>query len=153
MLFLYKSIMVVKTWTTIDSPKILEKAVNSQLQQCVKTFDILSPTQSGFRQHHSTESAVTYFTDEIRRNADAGRLTDASFVDLKRVFDGVPHEELISKLEQFGFVDNSIAWFTNYLSIRSQVVSLGGKSVSSSTSGKWSTTGKHSGAGVVYIVY
>ena len=64
--------------------KILEKAVNSQLQQYLKTFDILSPTQSGFRQHHSTESAVIYFTDEIRRHADAGRLTGALFVDLKK---------------------------------------------------------------------
>ena len=38
----------------------------------------------------------------------------------------MPHDELISKLEQFGFVDNSIACLTNYLSNRSQVVSLGG---------------------------
>ena len=54
--------------------KILEKVVNFQLQQYLKKFDLLSPGQSGFRQHHSTESAVIYFTDEIRRNADAGRL-------------------------------------------------------------------------------
>ena len=37
----------------------------------------------------------------------------------------MPQKELISKLERFGFVDNSIAWFTNYLSNRSQVVTLG----------------------------
>ena len=37
----------------------------------------------------------------------------------------MPHKELISKLERFGFVDNSIAWFTSYLSNRPQVVSLG----------------------------
>ncbi len=61
--------------------KILEK-----VQQYLKTFDILSPTQSGFRQHHSTESAVIYFTDEIRRHADAGRLTGTLFVDLKNLF-------------------------------------------------------------------
>ena len=105
--------------------KILEKVVNFQLQQYLKKFDLLSPAQSGFRQHHSTESAVIYFTDEIRRNADAGRLTGALFVDLKKAFDTVPHKELISKLERFGFVENSILWFTNYLSNRSQVVSLG----------------------------
>lgn len=105
--------------------KILEKVVNFQLQQYLKKFDLLSPAQSGFRQHHSTESAVIYFTDEIRRNADAGRLTGALFVDLKKAFDTVPHKELISKLEPFGFVDNSIAWFTHYLSNRSQVVSFG----------------------------
>ena len=105
--------------------KILEKAVNFQLQQYLKKFDLLSPAQSGFRQHHSMESAVIYFTDEIRRNVDAGRLTGVLFVDLKKAFDTIPHKELISKLERFGFVDNLITWFTNYLSNRSQVVSLG----------------------------
>ncbi|XP_015759737.1 PREDICTED: uncharacterized protein LOC107339008 [Acropora digitifera] len=104
---------------------ILEKIVNFQLQQYLKKFDLLSPAQSGFRQHHSTESAVSYFTDEIRRNADAGRLTGAFFVDLKKTFDTVRQKELISKLECFGFVDNSTAWFTNYLSNRFEVVSLG----------------------------
>ena len=99
-------------------------------QQYLKKFDLLSPAQSGFRQNHSTESAVIYFTDEIRRNADARRLTGALFVDLKKAFDTVPHKELISKLECFGFVDNSIAWFTNYLSNRSLVVSLGTNSSS-----------------------
>ena len=103
----------------------MEKAVNFQLQKYLKKFDLLSPAQSGFRQHHSTESAVIYFADKIRRNADAGRLTGALFVDLKKAFDTVPHKEVISKLERFGFVDNSTAWFTNYLSNRSQVVSLG----------------------------
>ena len=124
--------MVGRTWITIEqSPygqyyqKILEKVVNFQLQQCLKKFDLLSPAQSGFRQHQSKESAVIYSTDEIRRNAHAGRLTGPLFVDLKKAFDTVPHKELISKLECFGFVDNSIAWVTNYLSNRSQVVSLG----------------------------
>ena len=61
--------------------KNLEVVVNFQLQQYLKKFDLLSPAQSGFRQQHSTESAVIYFTDEIRRNADAGRLSGALFVE------------------------------------------------------------------------
>ena len=62
----------------------------------LEKVNLLSPAQSDFRQHHSTESAVIYFTNEIRRNADAGRLTGALFVDLKKVFDTVLHKELIS---------------------------------------------------------
>ena len=38
--------------------KIMEKAVNVQLQRYLQRFDLLSPFQAGFRQHHSTESAV-----------------------------------------------------------------------------------------------
>ena len=36
--------------------KILEKAVNFQLQQYLKKFDLLSPAQSGFRQHQVLDS-------------------------------------------------------------------------------------------------
>ena len=60
--------------------KILEKVVNFQLQQYLKKFDILSPAQSGFRQHHSKESAVIYFTDEIiHGNPGATSRDDAIF--------------------------------------------------------------------------
>ena len=46
--------------------KIMEKAVNAvQLQRYLQGFDLLNPFQAGFRQHHSAESAVLYFTDEI----------------------------------------------------------------------------------------
>ena len=51
MLFLYRSQVVGKTL------KILEKVVNFQLQQYLKKAELLSPAQSGLRQHHSTESA------------------------------------------------------------------------------------------------
>ena len=40
----------------------------------------MNPFQAGFRQHHSTESAVLYFTNEIRRSAESGKLTGALFV-------------------------------------------------------------------------
>ena len=76
----------------------------------------MSPFQAGFRQHHSMESAVLYFTDEIRRSAESGKLTGALFIDLRKAFDSVPHKELLSKVRRFGFGENSINWFTSYLS-------------------------------------
>ena len=74
--------------------KVMEKAVNAQLQRYLQRFDLFSPFQAGFRQHHSTESAVIYFTDEIRRSAESGKLTGALFIDLRKIFDSVPHKEL-----------------------------------------------------------
>ena len=104
--------------------KIMEKAVNVQLQRYLQRFDLLSPIQAGLRQHHSTESAVIYFTDEIRRSAESGKLTGCLFIDLRKAFDSVTHKELLSKLKRFGFGENSINWFTSYLSDRFQAVSL-----------------------------
>ena len=50
---------------------------------------ILNSFQSGFRQHHSTYTAVAYFCD-IRRSTDAGKLTGALFIVLKKAFGTVP---------------------------------------------------------------
>ena len=69
--------------------KIGEKAVNVQLQWSLHQHGILNSFQSGFRQHHLTYTAVTYFCD-IRRSTDVGRLTGALFINLKKVFDTVP---------------------------------------------------------------
>ena len=95
-----------------------------KLQRYLPRFDLLSPIQSGFRQHHSTESAVIYFTVEIRRSADSEKLTGAPFIDLKKAFDSVTHKELLSKLKRFGSGENWISWFTSYLSDSFQAVSL-----------------------------
>ena len=85
---------------------------------------LLSPFQSGFTQHHSTESAVIYFTDEIRVSAELGKLTGALFIDLRKAFDSMPHNELLSKLKRFALEKNSINRFTSFLSDRFQTVSL-----------------------------
>ena len=66
--------------------KIAEKAVNVQLQQYLHQHGLLNAFQSGFRRHHSTLTAVTYFCDSIRRSTDAGKLTGALFIDLKKGF-------------------------------------------------------------------
>jgi len=40
------------------------------------------PHQFGFRPNRSTELAVTYFTDLIRKEADSGKATGAVFIGL-----------------------------------------------------------------------
>ena len=67
---------------------------------------------------------MIYFTYEIRRSAESGKLTGALFIDLRKPFDSVTHKELLSKLKRFGFGENSINWFTSYLSDRFQAVSM-----------------------------
>ena len=64
--------------------KIAEKAVNVHLQQYLRHHGLLNAFQSGFRRHHSTLTAVTYFCESIRRSTDAGKLTGALFIDLKK---------------------------------------------------------------------
>ena len=78
--------------------------------------------QFGFRPKRSTEQAVIYFLDHIRREADKGRLTGALFIDLSKAFDTISYSVLLSKLPAFGITDNELNWLTDYSFNRKQVV-------------------------------
>ena len=105
--------------------KIAESAVNVQLQQYLMQHNLLSFVQSGFRKYHSTQTAVTFFSDSIRRKTELGQMTGALFIDLRKAFDTVPHNALISKLSRFGIKEKSLEWFKSYLSSRTQAVCIG----------------------------
>jgi len=56
---------------------------------------------------------------------DHGLLTGAVFIDLRKTFDSVDDEILISKLESCGLKDSELDWFRNYLKDHKQLVSFG----------------------------
>ena len=60
-------------------------------------------------------SAITFLTDSIRRNMDAGQLTGAIFIDFHKAFDTIDHTILLDKLHLFGIYDSEHCWMTDYL--------------------------------------
>ena len=50
---------------------------------------------------------------QITSGMDLGLLTKAVFIDLRKAFDSVDHEILISKLESYGLKDIELDWFRN----------------------------------------
>ena len=95
--------------------KVLERVVHHQLHSFLSEHKLLSPSQCGFRKNHSTEFAAIAFSDYIWRGMDLGLLTRAVFIDLRKAFDSVDHEILISKQESYGLKDIELDWFRNYL--------------------------------------
>ena len=104
--------------------KILEKCVHLQLIEHLKKTNLLSQNQFGLRKYRSTELALVWFTDQIRRSMDAGMLTDAIYVDMSKAFDPEGQAEIINKLPDYGITGMPQEWIVNYLFSQSQQVTF-----------------------------
>ena len=104
--------------------KALEKHVSDSLTLYLNENNLLHKTQSGFRPHHSCETALNFMTDSWLNAIDDGKMIGVVLVDFKKAFDLVDHDILMSKLEFYGIKDKTLSWFKSYLSQRQQQVSI-----------------------------
>ena len=108
--------------------KLLEKIVAKQLIRFLHINDIIYRHQYGFRAKHGTSHPVLHFSEQIYNslNQKPSAKTLAIFIDLKKAFDTVNHQILLTKLEHYGVRNSSNLWFKNYLVDREQFVSING---------------------------
>ncbi|CAK1588448.1 unnamed protein product [Parnassius mnemosyne] len=77
---------------------IVEKVVSQQLLEFLNVNNILPQKQSGFRNGHSTATALLDVVDEVLSEADSGNGTILVLLDFSRGFDTINHDLLMSKL-------------------------------------------------------
>ena len=105
--------------------KLFEKHIASQLRVFLSTHDLLHKEQSGFRQFHSCQTALTKITDAWLKEMDQGNITGVTFLDFRKAFDLVNHEILLEKLRLYNFDQRSLEWIKSYLHNRFQSVNIG----------------------------
>ena len=102
--------------------KILEKIMYNRVFKYLTENNLLFQKQFGFREGHSTSHAIVNVVSNIYNSFNENKFTLGVFIDLSKAFDTVNHNILLNRLSLYGIKNNSLKWFSSYLSDRKQYV-------------------------------
>jgi hypothetical protein len=100
--------------------KVFEKHITYHLFGYLNKYKLIHRAQSGFRKHHSCQTALLKLIDSWLDKIDKGETIGAIFFDLRKAFDLVNHDLLLLKLEAYKFSKNTLEFFRSYLHDRKQ---------------------------------
>jgi len=104
--------------------KVFEKILSDQISIHLERNSLLSDRQFGFRKHHSTEQMLLSLLHKWYPEMDKPSpvYITALSLDIRKAFDSVNHQLLISKLENFGLNSEATLLIQSYLNGRKQVM-------------------------------
>ena len=117
----YRPISILSTIS-----RVFEKLVYEQIYNYLIKHNLLDSRQSGFRSLHSTVTALLDLTNQWCFNIDRGLVSGILFLDLKKAFNTVDHQLLLTKLEYIAIRGHALEWFKSCLVNRFQVVYTNG---------------------------
>ena len=107
--------------------KIFESFIRDALCSHLSSNDLLSPRQFGFCKGRSCVTQLLSTLDDWFYYLDQSIPVDAIYLDFRKAFDTVPHKRLLSKLQGYVIHDNLLKWIEDFLSCRTQYVSINDK--------------------------
>ena len=113
----YRAISILPTLS-----KIIERHISISLNEYLGKYSLISRNQSGFRKSHSCETSLLEIVQNWYDYLNRGKIVGAVFIDLRKAFDMVNHDILLSKLKIYKLSTNSLKLFQSYLTDRTQKV-------------------------------
>ena len=104
--------------------KVLERLIYDRISDFIRSR--ISQYQFGFMMHRSQVHKLLTSLNIIVSSINSRHCADIIFLDLKKAFDSVGHNELIYKLKALGLSDHQCKWFRSYLTGRFRYVSIEG---------------------------
>ena len=109
---------------SISIQQIIEKMLITRLLEFFARNNVRYDLQYGFRRGSSTSTAITELVDDLIGELEKKQVVGALFLDLKKAFDTLDHDILLSKLESYGIRGIANEIISSYLSNRQQFVQI-----------------------------
>ena len=105
--------------------KLLEKCAHTQLTAYVNDNELHATYQSGYRAHHSCETAIVKIHNDLVMMVDKRDHAVLMLLDLSAAFDTLNHTVLLQKLKSnFKIKGEALKWLESYLTGRSFTVKV-----------------------------
>lgn len=117
----YRPITVIPTFS-----KLIECLIKTRITSFIEQNIGFDTYQYGFSKGSNTESAITDFLNYVNTELDNKKIIVTVFVDLKKAFDVVDHDVLLSKFYFMGIRGTALTLLKTYLNDRRQYVLVDG---------------------------
>ena len=106
--------------------KIIERVVRKQLIEHLEKTEAFNEGQHGFRKGRSCLSQLLAHQEALLEAISEGNNVDVIYLDFAKAFDKVDHGLLLHKVRDLGITGNLGKWIHNFLTGRTQKVSVQG---------------------------
>ena len=143
----YRPISIISAFA-----KVFGRLVHDQFYTYLSSNQLINPYQPGFRSTFSTLTSLLESTNNWCVNIDRGLLNGVVFIDLKKAFDTIDYDILLTKLSAYGVDELALAWFRSYLTNRRQKCFVNGQFSRISTTARGVPQGSIIGP-LLFLVY